>query len=75
MTAAAACLSEEARLRLPRVPWHQIRGFRNQVIHAYFSVDWAIVREVATVNIPELRRDVMPVLRTEFPDIAARLES
>jgi uncharacterized protein with HEPN domain len=46
----------EAARRLPaefkaghgEIPWHQITGLRNRIVHAYFDVDldsvWAIVR-------------------------------
>jgi Ribonuclease HepT-like len=51
---AASCLSSEIRDRLPEVPWQEIRGFRNHAVHAYFSLDWSIVWEVAQVNLPDL---------------------
>lgn len=70
---AAACLSPETTGRLSDVPWKEIRGFRNQAVHAYFSIDWTIVREVAVTNLPALRESAMTHLRTHFPEIAARL--
>jgi hypothetical protein len=60
--------------RLADVPWNEIRGFRNHAVHAYFSIDWEIVREIAVVNLPELRDRAMQVLRLDFPDLAAALE-
>lgn len=70
---AASCLSPEIRDRLPGVPWHEIRGFRNHAVHAYFSLDWSIVWEVAQVNLPDLGRQALALLHTDFPDIAAAL--
>jgi uncharacterized protein YutE (UPF0331/DUF86 family) len=55
------------------VPWREIRGFRNHAVHAYFSLDWSIVWEVAQVNLPDLGRRAMALLRTDYPDIAAAL--
>jgi hypothetical protein len=41
-------------------------------VHAYFSLDWAVVREVATVNLPDMAPKVLALLRTEDPEIAAK---
>jgi uncharacterized protein with HEPN domain len=71
---AASCLSAETMERLPDIPWKEIRGFRNQAVHAYFSIDWVIVREVAVTNLPELRERAIAFLRTDFPEIAAGLD-
>jgi uncharacterized protein with HEPN domain len=71
---AASCLNDQTRARLPDVPWKEIRGFRNHAIHAYFSVDWALVREIAVVNLPDLCGRAMMLLRADFPEIADALE-
>jgi uncharacterized protein with HEPN domain len=42
-------------------------------VHAYFSLDWAIVREVAEVNLPMLGDRANSLLQEESPDIAAAL--
>jgi uncharacterized protein with HEPN domain len=70
---AASCLSPRIQDRLPEVPWPEIRGFRNHAVHAYFSLDWSIVWEVAHHNLPDLGRRAMALLRTDFPDVAAAL--
>ncbi|HEV2779436.1 MAG TPA: HepT-like ribonuclease domain-containing protein [Actinophytocola sp.] len=71
---AANCLSSQTRERLPDVPWHRIRGFRNHAVHAYFSIDWAIVCEIAVADLPDLRRRAMVLLRADYPEIAAALD-
>ena len=46
---AARSLSEEVRQQAPDVPWRQIAGTRDRLIHRYFEVDldvvWTIVRD------------------------------
>jgi uncharacterized protein with HEPN domain len=69
---AASCLSEDIRGRLPDIPWREIRGFRNIAVHAYFSLDWDVVHEVATVNLPSMEPKVLALLQTEDPEIAAK---
>jgi hypothetical protein len=64
--------AEDTRERLPDVPWREIRGFRNIAVHAYFSLDWDVVHEVATVNLPDIEPRVLAVLRAEAPEIAAK---
>jgi hypothetical protein len=57
---------------LTDIPWREIRGFRNIAVHAYFSLDWDVVHEVATVNLPDMAPRVLALLRVEAPDIAAK---
>lgn len=38
----------------PEIPWPQIRGFRNILVHEYFGVDVATVREVIDAHLPQL---------------------
>jgi len=51
---AASQIAPETRLAYPAVPWRNIIGMRNQLFHGYSGVDWNIVWEVATRNLPEL---------------------
>lgn len=38
----------------PEIAWPQIRGFRNILVHQYFGVDAAVVREVVKTYLPPL---------------------
>ncbi|MCT9934086.1 DUF86 domain-containing protein [Planotetraspora sp. A-T 1434] len=71
---ASACLSEELRAEIPEIPWREIRGFRNQAVHAYFSLDWTIVREVVDVNLRDLELHVLALLQTRFPEVATAFD-
>jgi uncharacterized protein with HEPN domain len=65
---AAARLSPDLRQRFPAMPWADIVAFRNILVHEYFGIHWPIVWLTATVQAPELRRQVAEILRTEFPE-------
>ena len=47
-------LPEEITDAHPEVPWPQIRGFRNILVHQYFGVDVDVVRDVVVTHLPTL---------------------
>lgn len=51
---AAANVSAEKRAGLSQIPWPQIVGMRNRIVHAYFDVNYAVVLNTVTMNIPAL---------------------
>jgi uncharacterized protein with HEPN domain len=65
---AAARLPKEFRERHSEIPWVDIVAFRNIAVHAYFSVDWAIVWTAATKDAPELGQVVAEILANEYSE-------
>ena len=59
---AAKSVGPEVREMYPSVPWKQISGTRDRLIHGYFNVDldvvWAILAEDLPPLIEELRKVV-----------------
>ncbi|MBP9826426.1 MAG: DUF86 domain-containing protein, partial [Thermoanaerobaculia bacterium] len=49
---AAARATPEIRADLPDLPWAEIVGLRNRVIHGYDRVDFDIVWEVIVSDLP-----------------------
>jgi uncharacterized protein with HEPN domain len=49
----------------PTIPWHQIRGMRNEVIHEYFRVDIEIIWETARSDLPILKEALQRILGSE----------
>ena len=47
----------------PQVPWQKIIGMRHKVVHDYLHVDYDIVWDVATVNLPPLVTELERSLR------------
>ena len=60
MGEASRNLSDEFKDKYDQVPWHQMTGLRNRLIHEYFNVNHAIGWEVLTTEIP----DLLPSLET-----------
>ena len=65
---AAARVTAELRERHPDLPWSDVVGFRNVVVHAYFALEWSIVWTTATEEVPELRRQIARILELERRD-------
>jgi uncharacterized protein with HEPN domain len=61
---AASRLSADTRERAPDVPWREIIGMRNRLVHAYFDIDPAIMWKTATVSAPA----ILPRLRALLGD-------
>ena len=55
-------LSEGTRSRRPEIPWRQIAGMRDKVIHDYFGVNLEIVWAVVQKDLPALRLAVEALL-------------
>ena len=64
---ACACISQELRDSHPEVRWGKIKAFRNLAVHAYFSVDWLIVWNLASIRVPELAALIAKIIDSEPP--------
>lgn len=51
---AAANVTPEGREILPDVPWNEIVGMRNRLIHAYFDIDLDVLWKTIIEDIPPL---------------------
>lgn len=57
-------LSEEIREGHPDIPWRQIAGMRDIIIHEYFGVTLEMVWIVATVDILDLKSKVEEIIKS-----------
>lgn len=48
----------------PEIPWHQLYGLRNRIVHDYDGVNLKLVWEIITEDLPELRDTLKEI---EFP--------
>jgi uncharacterized protein with HEPN domain len=51
---AANHISEQVKLLAPDVPWNDIIGTRNKLIHEYFDIDFAILAQAIRQDVPGL---------------------
>ncbi|HFE52539.1 MAG TPA: DUF86 domain-containing protein, partial [Bacteroidetes bacterium] len=55
-------LSKEFRSAHPAIPWSEIAGMRDKLVHDYFGVDLEIVWETAFRDVPALREKLLAIL-------------
>ena len=60
-------LTRAFRDRHPEVPWDDMAGMRDRVIHGYDTVDWQVVWNARSESVPELIAAVEAML-SEFED-------
>lgn len=59
---AATRVSAVTRTALPDVPWRQIAGMRNRIVHEYFRIDLDVVWETVKQDLPPLIALLEPVI-------------
>lgn len=59
---AASKISAETRSQNPSIPWQDIRGMRNRLIHAYFDVDLDTVWSTVSRDLPMLKAELERIL-------------
>lgn len=59
---AAGRVSDAFRQAHPALPWRQMRGMRNILVHHYFGVNVTDVWETATGDLPSLMAQLAEIL-------------
>jgi uncharacterized protein with HEPN domain len=61
---ASKRLSESIRTSNPDVPWDDITGMRNKLVHDYFGVDLEKVWLTVQTDIPTLKKRINKILKS-----------
>ena len=51
-------LPEEFKRVHTQIPWTQIAGLRNRIVHDYFGLDLEIIWEIIQHDLPELEKQI-----------------
>ena len=63
---ASKNIPESIKKRHPHVPWKEMAGMRDRLIHGYFGVDYALVWKTIEQYIPEVKSQIAEILNAEF---------
>ena len=58
---AVSKISPEFRSKYPQIPWQEIVGMRNWLVHVYFDIDHDKVWSTVTEDIPDLLKILQEV--------------
>ena len=61
---AKTSLSDATKEQIISIPWRQIYGMRNRIVHGYDGVNLLIVWETVSEDIPQLNRELAKILGT-----------
>ena len=59
---AKTSLSDDFKKSIQSIPWNQIYGLRNRIVHGYEGVDFKIVWDTIKDDIPKLESDIIELL-------------
>lgn len=60
---AAGKVSQKTQDRFPEIPWRQMIGMRNRLIHAYFDIDRAIVWKTVKDILPSFSKKLKKIIQ------------
>lgn len=63
---ASTGITESLRAKYPEIPWREMANTRNRLIHGYFEINYDLVWETVTKELPPLIRQLKSVLREEL---------
>jgi len=56
-------IPEDIRRRYPDIPWKEMTGFRDKLIHFYFGIKYEIVWDTIRLRLPELKIKLQRILK------------
>lgn len=61
---AAKNISEELKNKYPQIPWKNLAGARDKLIHHYFGVNFDIVWNIVKQELPQVLSQLEGILKT-----------
>ena len=61
---AAKMIPDAIRSDFPSVPWSDLAGMRDRLVHSYFGTDVVIVWDAIKYELPKLRKNISAVIIT-----------
>ena len=58
---AKSALSDAAKAQISTIPWVQLYGMRNRIVHGYSGVKMNIVWDTVQIDLPKLKEELQAV--------------
>jgi len=58
-------IPSQFRQKYPHIPWKEMAGMRDRLIHFYFGVDYKLVWETVKKRMPVIHKVIINILETE----------
>lgn len=59
-------ISDETKTKYSSIPWRQVRGLRNRIAHDYTGIDYEMVFDVVSNDLPTLKTALEAILKEGF---------
>ena len=56
-------IPQSIKEKYPHIPWKEMAGFRDKLIHFYFGIKYDIVWDTIKLRLPELKKNIERVLK------------
>ena len=72
---AAKNIPEFIKSKYPNIPWKDMAGMRDKLIHAYFGVDLEVLWKTVQQDLPLLKEMISEILaeKSSFPEILIKV--
>jgi uncharacterized protein with HEPN domain len=58
-------IPEQLRIEHKELPWREMTGMRDKLIHGYFGIDTETIYQAAKTDLPRLRKPIEEMLKDE----------
>jgi len=58
-------ITEKLKQKYSEIKWQKIKDFRNRIVHDYVGIDLAVVYEIITNDLKELKPKIEEIIRDE----------
>ncbi len=71
---ASIKLSNELKDKYPEIPWIDIRGLRNRLVHDYVNIRVDVIWTTMHQDLQQLKLQIIKILEDNFPQISINYE-
>lgn len=65
MGEASKNIPGKVKERYPEMPWNKIYQLRNIISHDYFGIDYEVIWNIITKNLPENHKQIIQIIQKE----------